>query len=434
MADRELERAATILHVDMDAFFASVEVLDDPSLRGRPVIVGGTGNRGVVAACTYEARVFGVRSAMPMFKARQLCPQAIVVPGNFARYQAVSSQVHGVFAEVTDLVEAIGLDEAFLDVAPAIRRLGPPVAIAHGIKDRVAEVTGLSCAVGVGTTKMVAKLASRRAKPTASPSGVIPGPGVVEVAPGEEAAFVAPLPIRALWGIGPQTAAKLAGVGISTVAELAALDESVLVGLLGLAAGRHLSAMAQGADPDPVTASRPVKSISQETTFPVDLVDRAEVDAVLVEQAGRVGAQLRAKGLSAKTISVKVRFGDFSTLSRQSTSRRGLDTGHAIAQVALELAGTIPLRGGVRLLGVGASGLAPAGIEQMAMFVDDGGTESVQDAWAPVTATIDAVKAKFGTTALGLGRELGGGFRDQVAPRPERWGPTAPQEDPRSSQ
>ena len=312
----------TILHVDMDAFFAAVEVLDHPELAGKPVLVGGTGNRGVVAACTYEARAFGVRSAMAMVKARQLCPDAIVLPGNFARYHEVSTQVHAVFAEVTDQIEAIGLDEAFLDVAPAVRRMGDPLEIAQYLRARIATTTGLRASVGIGTTKMVAKLASRQAKPRATATGVEDGQGVVVVPAGTERAFVAPLPVRALWGIGPSTAAKLAGVGITTVAELADIGEAVLIGLLGGGAGRHLSAMANGRDPDPVSGGRPVQSISQESTFPVDLHDAGELAAVLTEHAERVAAQLRSKGMVARTIAIKVRFGDFTTVSRRATPVR----------------------------------------------------------------------------------------------------------------
>lgn len=421
----------TILHVDMDAFFAAVEVLDHPELAGKPVLVGGTGNRGVVAACTYEARAFGVRSAMAMVKARQLCPDAIVLPGNFARYHEVSTQVHAVFAEVTDQIEAIGLDEAFLDVAPAVRRMGDPLEIAQYLRARIATTTGLRASVGIGTTKMVAKLASRQAKPRATATGVEDGPGVVVVPVGTERAFVAPLPVRALWGIGPSTAAKLAGVGITTVAELADIGEAVLIGLLGGGAGRHLSAMANGRDPDPVSGGRPVQSISQESTFPVDLHDAGELAAVLTEHAERVAAQLRSKGMVARTIAIKVRFGDFTTVSRRATQARGLNTGQAIAKVATDLLASVPLRGGVRLLGVGASGLSESADEQLTMFMDDGAVQAIEEEWTPVTTAIDAVRDRFGPTAVGLGRDLdASGLLDRTGRRPDRWGPTAPNPTP----
>ncbi|HZU80852.1 MAG TPA: DNA polymerase IV, partial [Acidimicrobiales bacterium] len=218
----------TVLHVDMDAFFAAVEVLDDPALAGKPVIVGGSGMRGVVASCTYEARVFGVRSAMSAVEARRRCPKALFVSGRYWRYQQVSEQLHEVLHEFTPVVEPIGLDEAFLDVAGAVRLLGPPPTIAAALRAAVGDRLGLTCSVGVARTKMVAKLASEAAKPLATSEGPRPGRGVVVVEPEQELAFLHALPVRALWGVGPATAVRLERLGVTTVAELAALPEETL--------------------------------------------------------------------------------------------------------------------------------------------------------------------------------------------------------------
>ena len=424
-------RIPTILHVDMDAFFASVEVLDDPSLVGLPVIVGGTGNRGVVAACTYEARAFGVRSAMAMARARQLCPQAVILPGHFSRYQAVSAQVHEVFASVTDVFEPIGLDEAFLDVSPARRRLGDAQEIAVHLRHQVAERTGLTCSVGIGATKMVAKLASRAAKPTATRSGVVAGPGVVVVPIGEELAFLHPMAIRALWGIGPATAAKLERVGITTVGELAALDAAVLERLCGRALGQQLLAMANGHDGRAVESHRPMKSISQEQTFAVDLVHHDQARPILADQAERVAVSLRTKGVQARTISIKVRSASFTTLTRSHTVEVPIDTAPAILAVAEHLLDAVSFDGGVRLLGVAASGFdGRDGGSQLSLFEAPGAepAAALQASWSTVSGAVDEVRARFGAAALTTGQRLAAGAsKDVDRPREERWGPLEPE-------
>jgi DNA polymerase IV len=272
-ADRSMELAPAILHVDMDAFFAAVELLDHPELAGKPVIVGGTGRRGVVASCTYEARQFGVRSAMPMFRARDLCPHGVYLDGRHERYGEVSQQLHEVFASVTPLVEPIGLDEAFLDVTGSRRLLGTPVEIAHALRNRIADELSLRCSVGIGRSKLIAKLASEAAKPRVSRAAVEVGSGVHFVAPDDELDFLHPLPIEALWGVGPATSKRLHALGIKTVGEIASVGEAVLVRQLGRAHGQHLSALARGLDPSPVVAGRAAKSIGHEQTFPTDVTD-----------------------------------------------------------------------------------------------------------------------------------------------------------------
>jgi nucleotidyltransferase/DNA polymerase involved in DNA repair len=260
-----------ILHVDMDSFFASVEVLDDPSLAGKPVIVGGSGSRGVVASCTYEARAYGIHSAMPSVHARRLCPHAIFVAGRYDRYAQTSEQLHSILRRFTPLVEGIGLDEAFLDVSGARRLLGSASEIAWSIRSAVRHEMSLACCVGVARTKLLAKLASRAAKPKATAASVEPGHGVVVVRPDEEISFLRPLPIRALWGVGPATAARLAELGVVTVGDLVKIPDQTVQRVLGASNGRHLCALARGEDDRAVEPDRGVKSVGHEETFAVDL-------------------------------------------------------------------------------------------------------------------------------------------------------------------
>src|SRR5271157_5152201 len=310
----------------MDAFFASVEVLDDPSLAGKPVIVGGAGARGVVASCTYEARAYGVHSAMPSMRARQLCPEAVFLSGRHSRYAEVSGQLHKILHDVTPAVEPIGLDEAFMDVVGALRLLGPPDRIAHGLRDRVRDELGLGCAVGIGRSKMIAKLASRAAKPRASRSGLEPGPGVYLVEPDAELEFLHGHDVEALWGVGPATARRLHDLGVRTVGDLAALPVETVVRRLGKGSGAHLAALARGEDPDPVRPNRPTKSIGHEETFSQDLVDPGELERHVLRMAESVATMLRGEGTSCRTVTVKVKFRDFSLQSRSQTLERPIAT------------------------------------------------------------------------------------------------------------
>ena len=350
-----------ILHVDMDSFFASVEVLDDPSLAGKAVIVGGNGRRGVVAACTYEARMFGVHSAMPSSVARRLCPHAIFLDGRFHRYVEESRRLHAILGSFTPLVEGISLDEAFLDVSGAVNLFGDGPTMGHAIRSRVRDEMRLECAVGVGRSKLMAKLASKAAKPRATRSGIEPGPGVVEVPGDGELAFLHPMPVRALWGIGPATEKRLLALGVTTVGELAAVPPEALVRYLGAASGQHLSNLSRAIDDRPVVPDQEAKSIGHEETFSTDVWELVELQRRLARMVDASATALRRAERAARTVTVKLRFGDFTQITRSHTLDGPVDATPAIAAVASALLDTVDLARGVRLLGVSLSGLADPG-------------------------------------------------------------------------
>jgi DNA polymerase-4 len=413
----------------MDAFFASVEVLDDPALAGRPVIVGGAGARGVVASCTYEARAYGVHSAMPSVRARQLCPEAIFLSGRHSRYAEVSTQLRQILNDVTPIVEPIGLDEAFMDVAGAVRLLGPPAHIAGGLRARVRAELGLGCSVGIGRSKMIAKLASRAAKPRATRTGLDPGPGVLLVDAEHELEFLHGHDVEALWGVGPATARRLHDIGVRTVGELAAVPLDAVVRRLGGAHGAHLAALARGVDPDPVTPDRPAKSIGHEETFSRDLVDVAELERHALRMADSVATMLRDTSTATRTITVKVKFKDFSLQTRSHTLGRAVATGGAVGRVAAALVASIDPGEGIRLLGVSASGLVPCGADQLSFDLGDGrsdgeqGAESLEQSWQDVTAAVDAIRTRFGRTAVGATARVTEEGVQVPARRYAPWGP-----------
>lgn len=402
-------REPSILHVDLDAFYASVEQLEDPALRGRPVIVGGLGPRGVVAAASYEARAFGVFSATPMARARRACPDGVFLAPRFDKYQAASSEVMGILHSFTPLVEPIALDEAFLDVAGARRTYGDGPLIAMTIRRRIREETGLTVSVGVATTKLLAKLASDLAKPD----------GYLVVEAGTELAFLHPLEVRRLWGVGPATERRLAALGVRTIGELSALPEERLVSALGNAAGHHLHDLAWNRDERPVEPERGVKSIGHEETFPTDVHDRDVLRHEIVRLADRVASRLRAADRAARTVQLKLRSPSFRTITRSRTLPTPTDLGAEIAAVARDLLDAVPIEEGIRLLGVSG--------RQLVVTSADGGqgnlfgrgaepgepdTERSEDAGGPgrqtqkqaaVERSLDAVRARFGTAAIGPG-------------------------------
>ena len=395
----------------MDAFYASVEANEDPSLAGRPVVVGGTGPRGVVASASYEARAHGVRSAMPSGQARRLCPHAVFLPPRFELYRAASARLHAVFEEVTPLVEGIALDEAFLDVTSAGALFGPPEQIAGRLRRRVREELSLWCSVGVGPNKLVAKLASEAAKPRASKGGALPGPGIVVVTEAQALGFLWPLPVQSIWGIGPASRERLAKLGVATVGDLAALPEQSLVGVLGKAAGKMAHDLAWGRDDRPVVPDRAPKSIGHEETYPTDLTDRRELERRLVAMADQVAGRVRAEGMVARTVTLKLRYGDFRTITRSHTFPSPRQSGPSLVGAAKDLFSSVPLGDGVRLLGVSASGLlakdrAPGEQlqlelgEPMGVAASGPSGSGEEDRWDDAMGAVDKVRARFGSSAV----------------------------------
>ena len=386
---------ATILHVDLDAFFAAVEQRDRPELRGKPIAVGGggAGDRGVVSAASYEARRFGVHSAMPLRTAARLCPGLVFVPVDGRKYGHVSKQVMEILRRFTPAVEQVSIDEAFLDVHGSEALLGTPVDMARSIKATVADELELNVSVGVATTKLVAKVASDLEKPD----------GLVVVAPGEEAAFLAPLPISRLWGVGHKTAAALGEFGVRTIGDLAALPDDLLARRFGKM-GPMLALRARGIDPSTVSGAVAARSVSHEHTFDVDTADPEVIERTLLALSEGVAGRLRKGGVKARTIAVKVRDSSFHTVTRQRTLTQPTDQTEAVFDAALELARP-QLKGiRVRLLGVGASHLDEG--DQMGLF------EAEDERRRKATAAADAIRQRYGAKAIRRARLIDSGVAE----------------------
>lgn len=386
----------SILHVDMDAFYVEVERQHDPSLIGKPVIVGGDSERGVVASASYEARSRGVRSAMSSVVAKSLCPEAVFVGANFSRYREISRQVQQLLYAVTPQLEPIALDEAFLDVSGAHRLFGSSEQIAWQIRNDVYEGVGLDCSVGVASSKLLAKLASVAAKPKAGPAGVTPGLGVFVVHPDVATNFLEAHPVEALWGVGRATLGKLKALGISSVGDLASVPNEILVEELGASHGNHLSKLSQGIDVREVDSERERKSISHEETFASDIYDRAALVSEIVRLSDAVSARAREQGLAARTIHLKVRRPDMSYVTRSVTLEEAVDTLPKIAGKATELLDELDVAPGVRLLGVGLSRLGSPGPQQLTFA----GVEDNNSGWGKLSAAMDRIRQRYGHSAI----------------------------------
>lgn len=379
-----------ILHVDMDAFYASVEALHDPSLAGKPLIVGGMEGRGVVSSASYEARRFGVRSAMGVAQALRLCPHAIVVTPHFDRYASMSRQVMEIFHDITPLVEPLSIDEAFLDVSGARRIWGSPGEIARMLRTRVASETGLVCSVGVAATKHVAKIASTRSKPN----------GLLIVSEPDTTAFLAALPVSALWGVGPKAAETLEGRGIRLVSDILSSPRSVLERALGAAGGARIWQLAHGVDPRSVETERTEKSIGHEETFLTDVADATVLRSELRRLSDRVAARLRDGGWRAGTVALKLRYADFTTLSRSLSLPEPSDVGQRIGDVAIGLLDALELTQPVRLIGVRAEKLRAGDGGAVPLWDDDA-------EWRRVDAALDDARERFGGGAVTRASVLG---------------------------
>ena len=377
-----MNSARAILHLDMDAFYASVEQRDDPALRGRPVIVGGHPKRGVVLAASYQVRPSGVRSAMPMVQALRLAPDAVVVPPRFQAYSEASEQVFAIFERYTPLVEPLSLDEAFLDISGSLSLFGRPGDIAARIRREVAEEVRLPCSAGIAAVKFVAKVASDLAKPN----------GQREVPEAETRAFLAPLPVARLWGVGPKLEEALHALGLRTVGDVAATDAKLLVEQLG-DTGRHLAALSRGEDDRAVVPDRQAKSIGAEDTFAEDTDSPDVLQRALHAQALRVGRRLRRAALKARTVQLKVKLSDFTLLTRRRTLDSPTDDGQRLYREAAELLLRLGLRQPVRLTGVSAQEVVGAR-SQLALFVEK---EQRSD---KLNAALDAIAARYGQSAV----------------------------------
>lgn len=373
-----------ILHVDLDAFFASVELLERPELRDQPVVVAGRSGRSVVTAANYPARKYGVRSAMPLSQAMRLCPKAVVIEPHFEKYRHFSGLVMAIFDDMTPLVERLGIDEAFLDVSGAGRSLGSPSEIGELIRERVHSETGLACSVGAASTKFVAKLASGRAKPD----------GLLVIPADQTLAFLHPLPVSALWGVGAATEQNLSRRGLRTIGDIADTPLESLQRGLGDALGRKLHELSRGVDPRAVTPGREEKSIGHEMTFEVDVTDAETLRRELLRLSNRVAVRLRASGLMAGTIALKLRYADFTTISRSRKLPEPTDLGRAIYTEAVSSLAGVGEHPPVRLIGVRAEQLLAGGNQQLALW-------EAHDGWREAELTIDGVAEKFGVGSLG---------------------------------
>ena len=408
-----------ILHVDMDAFFASVEVVRRPELRGRPVVVGGEGDRGVVAAASYEARAFGVRSAMPSTRARRLCPDIVFLRGDHRLYGEVSGRIMEVFRRYTPLVEPLSLDEAFLDVSGVSRLHGSPEQVAAAIRADLSASESLTCSVGVAPNKFLAKLASGQAKPKAGLAGPVFGTGIEVVAVDGVEAFLDPLPVQTVWGVGPRTFERLERFGVRTVADLRDVPADTLVSALGRAVGSQLWRLARGIDDRAVEPEQVTKSVGHEETFARDLADPLEIRRHLVRMVDAVARRARSAGVAGRTVSVKLRYPDFTTMGRSHTLADPTDLAVEILEVATGLVDSVDTTPGIRLLGVSLGNLQDGSVRQL-RFNDIEVAQGRAPGWRAAEGAVDEIRERFGNSAIGPA------VADELGPKEigdSQWGP-----------
>ena len=411
----------------MNAFYVSVELRRRPELRGKPVVVGGTGGRGVVSAASYEARQFGVHSALSSAVARRLCPDAIFIHPDMDHYLEVSRQLREIFESFTPLVEQISVDEAFLDVTGAGALIGDAQEVARQLRAKVMRDTELPCTVGIAPNKFISKMASEHAKPRATQKGIEPGYGVFEVKPGEEIAFLHPLPVGSLWGVGPKTLERLKTLGIHTIGDVAAIDVAVLCGAIGDAHGRHLHELSHGRDDRRVEPERHAKSIGHEETFSRDISDIDELKSHLVRLCDAVAKRTRDAGVAAGTVMLKVKFASFESVTRSVTPSIPLTTGPSMVAALEPLLLTLDISQGVRLLGVHAQKLSEERAAALTLFdMGNHGEASladIEEQWMPASRAVDSIVEKFGDGMIGPASSL-----DRHRPGSNRFG--APAEEP----
>ncbi|HTP25906.1 MAG TPA: DNA polymerase IV [Anaeromyxobacteraceae bacterium] len=379
-------RPRAILHLDLDAFYASVEQLDHPELRGRPVIVCGTSNRGVVCAASYQARRFGVRSAMPTWRARRLCPEGIILPPRFSRYEELSLRVFDIYRRTTPLVEPLSLDEAFLDVTDS---LGSGLLVASALKRAVRDETGLTVSAGLADAKLAAKIASDLSKPD----------GLLEVPPGTTREFLAPLPVSRLWGVGRVTERALAQLGVHLIGQLAEAPPAFLASALGIRQAHALLALARGEDAREVVASDQAKSVGAEETFEQDLVGPHALVPHLLAQAERVGRRLRELGEAGRVVTLKVKYADFTLVTRRCTLAAATDDGRVLYEAARSQLERLDLLRPVRLTGLSVSGFDLAPQRQLSLFERPGA--ELRARRSALCAALDAITERFGEGAIG---------------------------------
>lgn len=392
----------SILHVDMDAFFASIEQRDHPEIRGKPVLIGGRGRRGVVAAASYEARTFGCHSAQPMSVALRLCPDAVVMPPDGRRYHAVSEQIFETFRDVTPVVQPLSVDEAFLDVTGCERLLGSPVEVARDIKQRIRADLRLTASVGVAHNKFLAKLASDLEKPD----------GLTVITPETVDTILPPLPVERLWGVGRVTAERLHARGVKTVGDLREWTLPMLEQAFG-SGGEHFWRLARGLDTREVVPDTGAKSLSQERTFPVDIEDPEHVREVLRGQVEHTARRVRRHGYKARTVQVKIRYGDFETITRRHTLPAPTDVTADFMEAAFLLFDRWARRGyrPVRLIGMGAANLEEPGEEQLGLFEEPGKKRNKR-----IDQALDVIQERFGSSAIQRGTTSGPERRDGDVP------------------